>query len=148
MVLTENKVSWYETRPCLVWMIIKNKKTRKVSHSPSPRTGGEIVVPEGWGCNYCARLLSVFRQAGPHLWHRGPAVSRQQLDSNLGPSTLACLRQAFQPTELPPSEYQCRLCWPWPAHSCLWATCLQPAIKVNRICAADFWPHEKDISVF
>ena len=38
--------------------------------------------------------LSVFRQVGAHLWHRGPVVSRHERDSNPGMSTPAFLRQA------------------------------------------------------
>ena len=39
--------------------------------------GGEIVVPLGRGCNYCAGLLSVSWLVGAHLWLRGPVVSRK-----------------------------------------------------------------------
>ena len=42
-----------------------------------------------------------YRQVWAHLWHRGPEVSRQQQDSNPGPSKLSCPRQALYPTELP-----------------------------------------------
>ena len=61
------------------------------------RLGGEMVVPYGQGYNFCARLLSVCRQVGAHLWHRGLVDSTQQRDSNPRPSTFApaCHRQAL-----------------------------------------------------
>ena len=57
----------------------------------------------GWrGSNYSANLLSVAGRS-EHVWHGRPAVSRQQQDSNAGPSALLYLRQARYPTGLPPS---------------------------------------------
>ena len=57
-----------------------------------------------------APVCSQFMQGGARLWHRGPVVSRQQRDLNPGPSTLACLRQALYPTELPPTPGLADLC--------------------------------------
>ena len=85
-------------------------KSRQIRHSPSRETGRRN---SGRSSNYCASLLSVFRQVSAHMWHRGMLVSRQKWESNPGPmkwrgisspgpSALTYLRQAIHPTDLPP----------------------------------------------
>ena len=55
----------------------------------------EIVVALRARLQLLRQVALSCRQVGAHLWHRGPVVSRQQRDSNPGPSTLSCLRQAL-----------------------------------------------------
>ena len=81
-----------ESRGWLTWGTLKN----------SQRLEGEVAI-----CS--ARLLSVSRQVGAHLWHEGPAGGLIGIEShNL--STLACLEVQTVPlSHLLLSVSRCRL---------------------------------------
>ena len=80
-----------------------------LSHAQSVDLSGEIVCALRTRLQWLRQVALSCRQVGAHLWHRSPVVSRQQRDSNPGPLTLSCLRQALEPTELPPTPVLAKL---------------------------------------